>query len=199
MPETQTDLAATIGARICHDLISPIGAISNGLELLALSGSFDSREMALISESVKSANAKVRFLRIAFGSADANALISATEISEILANAYTDPRTKICWTMASPMARLDVQLLFLLILCAEKIAPYGGAITVCKGGHGFDVIVTGKNLKTDGFLDFQDNNLMTQNGPSLVQFKLAEAQLAHRGYTLDLVKSYGEIRIGIQT
>ncbi len=54
------DLAALIGSRICHDLISPIGAIGNGLELLSMAGA-GGPEVALISDSVSNANARIRF------------------------------------------------------------------------------------------------------------------------------------------
>ena len=59
------DLAALVSSRICHDLISPIGAINNGLELLNMSGlAHDGPEIQLIGDSVKSARARIRFFRI---------------------------------------------------------------------------------------------------------------------------------------
>ena len=61
----QPDLAALVGSRICHDLISPIGAIGNGVELLALTDGDTGAEMELISESVQNASARIRYLRIA--------------------------------------------------------------------------------------------------------------------------------------
>ena len=54
----KTDLAALLGSRICHDLISPIGAIGNGLELLMMDPGTHGPEMSLISESVGHANAR---------------------------------------------------------------------------------------------------------------------------------------------
>ena len=69
MWQSNHNLASLIGSRICHDLISPIGAICNGLELMQLDGRPISPEMTLISESVNHANARIRFLRVAFGMA----------------------------------------------------------------------------------------------------------------------------------
>jgi histidine phosphotransferase ChpT len=63
------DLTSLIGSRICHDLISPLGAIGNGVELLAMSGTAPGPEMDLISQSVENANARIRFFRVAFGAA----------------------------------------------------------------------------------------------------------------------------------
>jgi histidine phosphotransferase ChpT len=48
MSDDIKDTSALLGSRICHDLISPLGAISNGLELLAMSGIASSPEMTLI-------------------------------------------------------------------------------------------------------------------------------------------------------
>ena len=60
-------LAQLVGSRICHDLISPVGAIGNGLELLAMAGGRTmpggSAELELISDSVVQANARIRFFR----------------------------------------------------------------------------------------------------------------------------------------
>jgi len=199
MPQNQTDLAATIGARICHDLISPIGAISNGLELLALAGGPESPEMALITESVRCANAKVRLFRVAFGSAGTSTPISTAEVREILNDAYSDPRLKIHWEITAPVPHPDLQLLFLLTLCTEKLAPFGGNISFSETAHGFGIVVTGKSLRPDGYLDFNSHRLLPQIGPPLVQFGLAETRLERLGYRLELTQSDGEIRFDIKT
>ena len=59
MPD-KPDLTALLGSRICHDLISPIGAISNGVELLLMDNVAKGPEMTLIAESVANANARIR-------------------------------------------------------------------------------------------------------------------------------------------
>jgi histidine phosphotransferase ChpT len=70
MAQNDLDLAALVSSRICHDLLSLIGAINNGLELLNMSGASPiGPEMQLICDSVKSASARIRFFRIAFGAA----------------------------------------------------------------------------------------------------------------------------------
>ena len=60
MQQRNLNLSALIGSRICHDLISPIGAINNGLELLGMTTRQAGPEMALISESVENAAARIR-------------------------------------------------------------------------------------------------------------------------------------------
>ena len=65
LPLPEGGLAATLASRICHDLTSPLGAIANGLELLTLSDAQRTPELDLIAESVESANARLRFFRLA--------------------------------------------------------------------------------------------------------------------------------------
>lgn len=55
------DLTSLVGTRICHDLVNPLGAISNGVELMTLSGVQRSPELDLIEESIQSASARIRF------------------------------------------------------------------------------------------------------------------------------------------
>ena len=81
MADSENDLAALIGSRICHDLISPIGAINNGLELVAMSGDVMSQEMELIAQSVENASARIRFFRVAFGSAGGQLIDRAESVS----------------------------------------------------------------------------------------------------------------------
>ena len=83
--QDKPDLAALIGSRICHDLISPIGAIGNGVELLMMDGAAQTPELALIAESVANANARIRFFRLAFGANAAHQKIARSEILSILA------------------------------------------------------------------------------------------------------------------
>ncbi|MCL4674724.1 MAG: hypothetical protein KJZ59_01530, partial [Pararhodobacter sp.] len=62
-------LAAMIGSRLCHDLVSPLGAIGNGVELLQMTQA-PTPELDLVSEAVKTAQSRIRLFRLAFGVAD---------------------------------------------------------------------------------------------------------------------------------
>ncbi|WP_448326291.1 hypothetical protein [Sulfitobacter sp. M13] len=96
MAETDTDFAALIGSRICHDLISPVGAINNGLELLLMSGMNMSPEVALIDESVRNASARLRFFRVAFGSGTTQP-VAAQETTDILRDLYAQSKWEVIW------------------------------------------------------------------------------------------------------
>jgi histidine phosphotransferase ChpT len=129
MPE-KPDLTALLGSRICHDLISPIGAIGNGVELLMMDGSVKGPEITLISESVANANARIRFFRVAFGSYSADQRIGRPEVLSILSDLTRGGRLLIDWQGPADLLRREVKLAFLLIQCLETAMAYGGRIRV---------------------------------------------------------------------
>ena len=184
MLDKKSDISAEIGSRICHDLISPIGAISNGIELLELSGAAQSPEMALIADSVRAANAKVRFLRVAFGDASGNATVGASEITDILAHNYSDNRLRIDWHINAALSRQDLKLCFLTLMCLENTLPYGGTIAVMDGGEGWQFDAIGDQIKTDGIVDLAAQNFCTSNGPASVQYKLLQQMIVDFGYQM---------------
>lgn len=129
MSVSDTNLAALIGSRICHDLISPIGAINNGLELLQMSGDSKGPEIGLIGESVGSASARIRFFRIAFGAAG-DQMVGRGEVAAILRDLYEGSRLSVIWDCDSPQPRTAVRMAFLAVLCMETALPYGGVIHI---------------------------------------------------------------------
>ena len=75
------DLAALLCSRVCHDLISPAGAIVNGLEVLEESDDEETKTFALtlIKKSARTATARLQFCRIAFGAAGSISIVPAIE------------------------------------------------------------------------------------------------------------------------
>ncbi len=146
----QTDLAALLGSRICHDLISPLGAIGNGVELLMLDGGGDRPEVALIAQSVASANARIRFLRVAFGVAGAEQRLGRPEIAGLLADWTAGGRLMVDWQAAGDHARPEVQRAFLALMCLEAALPLGGTIVVACAGSGWVFEAQGRRIRDDG-------------------------------------------------
>lgn len=121
-------LASLIASRICHDLISPVGAISNGLELMSLGGGGEGPELSLVTESCENASARIRFFRIAFGAASDNALVSRREVISVLDNLSAVGRVTYDWAPGGDLPRREVQLALLALQCVETALPRGGAI-----------------------------------------------------------------------
>lgn len=143
------DITALVGSRICHDLVSPLGAIGNGIELLELTGAAPSEEMSLIAESVANANARLRFFRVAYGSADPAQRLSRSEITATLSAAARGGRLSYFWTPEDDHSRGDVRAVFLLLQCLETAMPYGGEIHVRRDAKNWEVTGEGDRMKID--------------------------------------------------
>ncbi|MGC3940628.1 histidine phosphotransferase family protein [Roseobacter sp. EG26] len=133
MGPNNVNLAALIGSRICHDLISPIGAINNGLELLGMSGGPPGPEIDLIQESVGNASARIRFFRIAFGAAGEQ-MMGRAEVISILDDLMDGGRLDVAWGPMDAQPRFAVRMSFLALQCLENAMPYGGRIEISQDG-----------------------------------------------------------------
>ncbi len=127
------ELAAMIGSRICHDLISPIGAIINGLEMVQLSGAPPSKEMDLIGDSATNASGRIRFFRLAYGISDSDHAIAASEIRDILGAMGRNGRITHDWQVEGDIQRREARIAFLAMQCLETVLPRGGRITINRG------------------------------------------------------------------
>lgn len=143
------DLVAMLGSRICHDIINPISAIGNGVELLSMGGKVDGPEMELIAGAVNNAKARVRFFRVAFGLATQDQQLGQREVLSILADMTQGSRTRIDWKPEGDQPRGAVKLAFLAIQCLEVAMPYGGVIHVIEDHGRWQVTGAAAKTKTD--------------------------------------------------
>ena len=173
---TATELNALIGSRICHDLISPLGAIGNGIELLTMSGMSAAPEITLISESVDNANARIRFFRIAFGAASADAVTSHSEVTGILADVYRGNRTRVDWRIQDDTLRAETKLAFLIIQCFERALPWGGKVVVTRTGDTWSIYGSADRMKVQQDLwdRFESGDDTAEIVPSNVHFALVK-------------------------
>jgi histidine phosphotransferase ChpT len=134
------DLAALLCSRVCHDVISPVGAIVNGLEVLEDENDASMREFALdlIRKSSRQASARLQFARLAFGAAgSAGAMIDLGDAEQVARGMFQDEKVKLSWT--APRALLpknQVKLLLNLLVIATNAVPRGGTIDVAVTGEG---------------------------------------------------------------
>lgn len=193
----KSDLHGLIGSRICHDLISPLGAIGNGVELLTMSGITDMPEIALISESIENANARIRFFRIAFGSASEGARIGIAELKSILQDLYRGNRISVDWHVSEDVSRQSAKLVCLVILCLESALPYGGRISISRTGDRWHVTGSADRLKFDPALWDQIDSQSAPNdiAPSEVQFAMIGPTAREQGKLLQVQRSNESIAI----
>ncbi|MBN8936729.1 MAG: histidine phosphotransferase [Rhizobiales bacterium] len=149
------DLAALLCSRVCHDLISPVGAIMNGLEVMEEDKDEETSRFALdlIKKSARTASAKLQFCRLAFGAAGSvGAQIDTGDAEKVTRGLMEDEKTKLSWNLPRVlMAKNRVKLLLNMMLLAAQAIPRGGQLTVDSIGEGeaigFRVAATGFNAK----------------------------------------------------
>jgi len=126
------DISNIVASRICHDIISPIGAIHNGLELISMTASLDvkSPEMALIHDSCQDARARIEFFRVAFGTYQTGQMMDAPKVQNIADAIYTAPRFDLHWHLESAIDRTWAQVIYMGLMCVERQLTLGGTIDV---------------------------------------------------------------------
>jgi len=133
------DLAALVSSRICHDVINPVAAISNGLEMLAEEPDQAMREAAmdLIRKSAAQASAKLQFARLAFGAAGSAGAEIDLRDAEKVAREFVQGSGKhqLAWQgPAVTLPKNKVKLLLNLAALGVMALPRGGAISVTIEG-----------------------------------------------------------------
>jgi len=150
------DLAALLCSRVCHDLISPTGAIVNGLEVLEEQDNDEETKtfaLDLIKKSARTASARLQFCRLAFGAAgSAGAQIDLGDAQTMARAFMEDDKTKITWNLARVLLPKNrVKLLLNLMIIAGQTIPRGGVLTVDPIGEGetmgFRIAATGLNAR----------------------------------------------------
>lgn len=149
------DLAALLCSRVCHDVISPVGAIVNGLEVLEEEKDAEMRAIAtdLIKKSARTASAKLQFCRLAFGSAgSAGAFIDTGDAEQVARHLLSDDRTKLEWNAPRAlMPKNKVKLMLNMCLIGAAAIPRGGLLRVDVTGEGdaasLSVTASGPNMR----------------------------------------------------
>jgi len=150
------DLAALLCSRVCHDLISPTGAIVNGLEVLEEKESNqETKDFALdlIKKSAKAASARLQFCRLAFGAAGtAGAQMDLGDAHSMARASIEDDKTKLVWKLPPMLLPKNrVKLLLNMLVIAGQTIPRGGTIEVNPTGEGrnigFRLVASGPNAR----------------------------------------------------
>jgi histidine phosphotransferase ChpT len=134
------DLSALLCSRVCHDLISPSGAIVNGLEVLEDAQDEETKSFALdlIKKSAVRVSARLQFCRLAFGaSGSAGAQIDLGDAEKVARGALEDEKVKLAWNLPRLLLPKNrVKLVLNLLLLAGQTIPRGGTLTIDPVGEG---------------------------------------------------------------
>jgi len=145
------DLAALLCSRVCHDLISPVGAIINGLEVMEEDKDEETQTFALelIKKSAGQASAKLQFCRLAFGaSGSAGAQIELGDAEKAARGLLEDGKATLVWNLPRALvAKNRVKLLLNMLLVASGAIPRGGTLTADPMGEGYRITARRLNAR----------------------------------------------------
>lgn len=130
-----TDFASLLCSRLCHDLLSPVGALNNGLELLADEHDPEMRArcLELLSESAKASANKLKFFRLAFGAAGGfGETVDTREAQAAIEGLFGDNhRVKIGWMVEDPvLPKQAIKVLLNLALIGGDALIRGGQLDI---------------------------------------------------------------------
>ncbi|EJW12326.1 hypothetical protein A33M_2236 [Rhodovulum sp. PH10] len=148
------DLSALLCSKVCHDLISPSGAIVNGLEVFEDARDEETKTFALdlIKKSATRVSARLQFCRLAFGAAgSAGAQIDLGDAEKVARGVLTEDKIELAWRLPRVLLpKTRVKLLLNLLLLAGQIIPRGGTLDVDPIGEGetmgFRITAVGRGL-----------------------------------------------------
>ncbi|HEV2816183.1 MAG TPA: histidine phosphotransferase family protein [Allosphingosinicella sp.] len=142
------EFASLLCSRLCHDLLSPVGALNNGIELLADEHDPEMRArcLDLLAESARASANKLKFFRLAFGAAGGFADVVDTREARVAIEGLFggDGRIKLGWMVDEPtMSKAALKVLLNLVLIAGDALVRGGCLDVGaeKQGEGLEIVV----------------------------------------------------------
>jgi histidine phosphotransferase ChpT len=181
MVNRTAEFASLLCSRLCHDLLSPVGALNNGLELLADETDPEMRErcMELLAESAQASSAKLKFFRLAFGAAGGfGEQVRTQEAFDALRGLHgSDGKVKLGWMVeAETLAKTSIKVLLNLALIAGDALVRGGQLDIAAEGSEIVIRAEGPRVVLDAELR---NALLGHADPDMVSPRAAGAWLAH--------------------
>jgi len=178
------DLASLLCSRLCHDLMSPVGALNNGVELLADEQDPDMRErcIELLAESARTSANKLKFFRLAFGAAGGfGEAIDTGEARTALEGLFgSDGRHQLGWMVGeAKLSKGATKLLLNLALIGGDALVRGGRLDVGaeSGPGGVEIVVRAEGPRV--VVDQGIREMLVKGGDEAVEPRSAGAWLAH--------------------
>jgi len=197
------DLVGAVCARICHDLVSPVGAVVNGADLIReLQGTTASDEFALIDQSAQRAAALLKFLRLAFGRiGDPTAMLSRSELRARADAVLVSHRVSLAWdTPEGPhLTMAQARLVCLMLLCGRQFLGMTGALRVILSADGTlpaSVLAEGgSTVSSPEIRELLAGNCGERPDPRRVEFLLLSPVAAQAGARIALVEGESGIAL----
>lgn len=185
-------LLELLSSRLCHDLVSPVGAINNGVELMEeLGPDMMTEAMALIGESARKASRRLQCFRIAYGAGGGQGQFGLPDIRMMARDYFADGKVALRWeegaaeTVALPAGTGKVVLN--VLLAAEETLAFGGTVAVAGTAQQLTVTAEGRSA---GLSDAQNSALAGQGDVDSLTTREVQAYVTGmfaRFYGVDLV------------
>ena len=196
------DFASLLCSRLCHDLMSPVGALNNGIELLADETDPELREkcLELLADSARASANKLKFFRLAFGAAGGFGEEIDTREAEVALEGLfgAERRIELGWVVSDEKLPKDaVKLLLNLAMLAGDALVRGGRLDVGAETQGEQIELAvraeGPRILLDPALrETLENGASGRNEPRAAGAWLAHSLVAHRGGSIQLSQPGGE-------
>lgn len=205
------ELAELMAARLCHDLVGPVGAVANGVELLGEDSGPDPEVTSLIAASARQATRRLQWFRIAFGSG--NALPASGMMAEtrrLASGLFEDGRITLDWPAPDAACeaaanRMSAKLLLNVVLLGLEALPRGGAVQVRLAAQGQAITAvitatgTGARLPDDIQTALKPGAALAELTPKSIPAYLAQRLAEANGVRLAVAPAAAdrvEIRLG---
>lgn len=180
MVNRSAEFASLLCSRLCHDLLSPVGALGNGLELLADETDPEMRErcMELLADSARATANRLKFFRLAFGAAGGFAeQVDTREARAAIEGLHGDGKVKLGWMVESPtLPKAAIKVLLNLALIAGDALVRGGQLDI--GAEGGEVVIRAEGPRL--ILDPEIRNaLLGEVDPDFLSPRTSAAWLVH--------------------
>jgi len=125
-----------LASKLCHDLVSPVSAINNGVELIEdIGGSVVDEAMKLIGDSAQHASRRLRLYRMAYGRAGSEDNLGIKDVRQLAEQYLAGGKSTITWPENQPPEifgthKGTLKVMLNLIVLAEELLPYGGNIAL---------------------------------------------------------------------
>lgn len=199
MTTSSLDLASLLCSRLCHDMLSPVGALSNGLELLADEKDPEMRQRCfeLLEQSARISADKLKFFRLAFGAAGGFGELVAVNEARVLADALVanNPRITVEWAFGSDsMPKPAIKTLLNFALIGIEALPRGGVLALAAeqrdGASEIVVRAEGPRIAFDRDIGralestLPEGELSSRTAPAAMLAALAQTLGGHLQYVL---------------
>ena len=200
-----THLSALLCSRLCHDLVSPVGAMSNGMEILAneQDQGMQAQIIDLLQLSLRQTASRLAFFRLAFGATKSHHKgIPNNQLAQILRDLFRDTKCGLEWRIAAPaLPTAAARIILNIALILQEALVRGGDLTVMAQGDDVRIVAQGGRIVLPDSLlaalrgDLDLEEVDARSAPAYLAAQLAQGSDIALTVHLDQEKNGMEVQL----